>query len=189
MSALPGVFLSFCAMLLSDFLKLRGKQGWGSAALLLGMLLLMVFLVASVFAGGWFAVAVPLRVFFFLLAGFAGVMVAISLFVSLPVKATYLAGGQVPLQDQGMYALCRHPAALWLPFLLLGAAAGLGSRGLMAAGGAASLLNGFYVWFQDSIVFPRTIPGYRDYRRRVPFLIPTRSSIRNALGKQAAGQE
>lgn len=189
MSALPGVFLSFCVMLLSDCLKLRGKRGWGSAALLLGMLLLTVFLVVSVFDGGWFAVAVPLRVLCFLLAGFACAMVAVSLFVSLPVKETYLAAGPAPLQDQGMYALCRHPAAFWLPFLLLGAAAGLGSRGLMAAGGAASLLNGLYVWFQDSIVFPRTIPGYRDYRRRVPFLIPTRSSVRSALGKRTAGQD
>ncbi len=186
MSTLPGVILAFFVMLVSDLLKLRGRPRLGSAALLLGMLLLALFLVISVFEGGWFAVSVPLRVLFFLVAGFAGVMLVVSLFVSLPAKGTYLAAtSQTTLQDQGMYALCRHPAALWLPLLLLGAAAGLGNRGLMTAGGVASLMNIAYVWLQDAIVFPRTIPGYQEYRQRVPFLVPTRSSISNALAKQA----
>ena len=48
MSTLPGVILAFFVMLVSDLLKLRGRPRLGSAALLLGMLLLALFLVISV---------------------------------------------------------------------------------------------------------------------------------------------
>lgn len=189
MSALPGVALSFAVMLYSDFLKRRGRAKQGGWVFLAGMAILTASLVLSVFLGGWFPAALPQRVVFLLLSGIAGAMVFISLFVSLPARQTYLVSEQPPLAEDGMYALCRHPAALFLPFFLLCGAAGLGSSGLMAAGAAASALNILYVWLQDRYIFPVTIPGYADYRRRVPFLLPTRESVRTALHGRARNKD
>jgi protein-S-isoprenylcysteine O-methyltransferase Ste14 len=91
--------------------------------------------------------------------------------------------------DSGIYALCRHPGALWLPAFLLFFSLGIGSLGLVIAGILASFLNLLYVWFQDRTVFPRTIPGYSEYQLRVPFLLPTWQGVRSALTELLRRQE
>jgi hypothetical protein len=39
-------------------------------------------------------------------------------------------------------------------------------------------LNVLLVWFEDARVFPARLAGYEEYRRRTPFLLPTRESVR-----------
>jgi hypothetical protein len=43
-----------------------------------------------------------------------------------------------------------------------------------------SLCNLAYAWFQDCVTFPKTFCDYGDYQQKVPFLIPTRDSVRMA---------
>lgn len=103
------------------------------------------------------------------------------LFFALPFEKTYTTqetGSRV--YDGGAYALCRHPGILcfFFLYLTLGLAA-LPGR-LLLHGMIFSLLNLLYAWFQDRVTFPKTFCDYADYRRRVPFLIPTIASIRMA---------
>lgn len=103
------------------------------------------------------------------------------LFFALPFEDTYAdpaAGRHVC--DTGVYALCRHPGVLCLAalYLFLGIAALPGT--LLRNGMIFSALNTVYVIFQDKITFPRTFCDYTEYRKRVPFLIPTKASIRRA---------
>lgn len=104
------------------------------------------------------------------------------LFFALPFSDTYTKQESEPkLCDRGVYALCRHPG--FIPFfflyLFLGLAALPGS--LLAVGMLFSFWNLLYIWFQDRIIFPRSFREYEDYRQRVPFLIPTPHSIRQAI--------
>lgn len=104
-----------------------------------------------------------------------------SLFFALPFQQTYTeqeSGSKVC--RRGVYALCRHPGVLffWGMYLLLGLAAL--PAPLLLHGQLFSLLNLAYVYFQDRVTFPKTFCDYEDYRQRVPFLIPTRRSIREA---------
>ncbi len=115
--------------------------------------------------------------------GGAGVSFALmlkALFFSLPA-GTY----SRPTQGRstyraGMYALCRHPGVLWycLFFLFMALAfrsvAAFVSCALLCAGNVA------YMLFQDAWSFPRIFCDYADYRRCVPFFIPTANSIRAA---------
>ena len=50
----------------------------------------------------------------------------------------------------------------------------------LANGMVLSLLNVAYAWFQDRVTFPKSFFNYEEYRERVPFLIPTKDSIRLA---------
>ena len=104
------------------------------------------------------------------------------LFFALPFEKTYThqTTGN-PVYDGGVYALCRHPGILcfFFLYLLLGLAA-LPGR-LLHHGMVFSLLNLLYAWFQDRVTFPKTFCDYREYRTRVPFLIPTPASIRMAI--------
>ena len=181
MKAGVGLVAAFLLMLLSDYLKVAEQRRWGNACFLLGLMLFTASLAWGMALGSWFSVALPLRVLFFLLAALAALLEAVSLFGALPARETYLGQGETPLADRGMYALCRHPGALWLPALLLFLSLGLGSLGLLLSGALAAGLNVFYVWMQDRWVFPQTIPGYQNYRKHTPFLIPTRASVKKAL--------
>ena len=103
------------------------------------------------------------------------------LFFALPFQQTYTeqsSGNHV--YCGGVYALCRHPGILCFfgMYLFLGLAALPG--GMLLRGMLYSLLNLLYAWFQDCITFPKTFCDYADYQKKVPFLIPTRASIRMA---------
>ena len=117
-----------------------------------------------------------------LVPGAAGfVLMVDSLFFSLPFEETYLHPQQKPpVYDRGMYALCRHPAVLWLSLGYTGLALSWGTLLFAALAVLCSLLDVLYVVFQDCWTFPRTFCDYREYRKSTPFLIPTRESIQSA---------
>ena len=106
------------------------------------------------------------------------------LFFALPFKETNAdqETGR-PVYTGGVYALCRHPGILCFfgMYLLLGTAA-LPDK-LLMHGMLFSLLNLAYAWFQDRITFPKTFCDYDIYQQTIPFLIPTKASIR--LAKQS----
>lgn len=114
------------------------------------------------------------------------------LFFALPFHETYAeqTDGRC-VYDRGVYALCRHPGILCFfgMFLFVGIAA-LPSP-LLMHGCVFSLLNLAYALFQDRITFPKTFCDYHTYRKRVPFLIPTRDSTRLARDTwpRAGGKE
>lgn len=103
------------------------------------------------------------------------------LFFALPFQETYAEpfDGRC-VYDRGVYALCRHPGILCFfgTFLFAGIAAL--PCPLLLHGMVFSLLNLAYALFQDRITFPKTFCDYHTYRKRVPFLIPTRNSTRLA---------
>ena len=125
----------------------------------------------GVFGGGADAVLIVLAVL-----SFAAMIY--SLFFALPFTETYVTpDSKRCVYDKGAYALCRHPGALFFftAYLFLGLAA-LPSPFLFC-GMIFSALNFVYICFQDRVTFPKTFVGYEDYRQRVPFIIPTYSSI------------
>ena len=107
----------------------------------------------------------------------AGLMVY-SLYVALPVGKTYVAPGKSGhLVTGGVYALVRHP---WLVFFTLSMIGlGLGSRSTLAveAGLAWTALSVILVYVQDQKIFPQMFPGYAEYQKTTPMLLPTRNSV------------
>ena len=103
------------------------------------------------------------------------------LFFALPFQETYAeqnTGRYV--YSGGVYGLCRHPGILCFfgMQLFLGLSALPG--GMILRGMIFSLLNLLYAYFQDRVTFPKTFCDYGDYQKKVPFLIPTKASIRMA---------
>lgn len=104
------------------------------------------------------------------------------LFFALPFEETYIdsiKGRRVC--DQGVYASCRHPG--WLCFFTTYLFFGLAAlpTPFLLNGMIYSLLNLLYVIFQDLITFPKIFYDYTEYRNKVPFIIPTKKSIRLAI--------
>ena len=183
------VFLSFGLMFLSDWMKLKGRRKQGKHLLLFGMMVLVAAGINASVSGSRFQIAPLPGILFLLIALAAGLLEYLALFSSLPAMSTYLEERELqPLVDSGMYALCRHPGALWFPLFSLSLALGLGNWQLLAAAGLASALNLLYVFFQDRLVFPKTITDYARYQKSTPFLIPTGQSILRSIGKESKKQ-
>lgn len=104
------------------------------------------------------------------------------LFFALPFQETYTnpENGR-KTYTFGVYALCRHPGVIcfFAMYLFLGLAA-LPAK-LIGHGMLFSVLNVGYAWFQDRVTFPKTFSDYEAYRKKAPFLIPTKKSIRRAF--------
>ncbi len=174
---------SFPLFLLSDWADWRGLRALRVGSIAGSAALLLAALAALLLNGDRFAPPVLLRaaggicsaVFLFLLAS--------SLFLEIAVFPSRAEGrAERRVVTTGTYALCRHPGVLWLPLFLLSIAALSGSRLLLLAVPLWTVADALLVAVEDVILFPRIFgSAYDAYRRTVPFLIPTPSSIARCM--------
>lgn len=181
MYLLPGV-VGFLAFILFDINKIRWHAKPLNLLFAFGILLLL----------GSTALCVPnlsevgSRFDVRRIAGLAGLLasglgVVYALFFALPFDKTYTEGGDLPLVSQGLYGMCRHPAFwpfaslyffLWLFFT---------GRRMFLAAILYTVCNFIYICVQDRYIFPQYIRGYSNYKKTVPFLLPTRESVKRAF--------
>lgn len=100
-----------------------------------------------------------------------------ALFVSLPVKKTYITMRDQEVADTGLYALCRHPGTLFLMLFYLFCGLALDSGMMLWVGLSNSAFNIITTVLQDIWVFPTTIGRYNEYKKTTPFLVPTWKSV------------
>lgn len=103
-----------------------------------------------------------------------------ALFGSFSVKDAYVSqesGRQV--YDKGFYALCRHPGVIFFTglYFSLHYALSLPWEEVLAY----AVFNMLLAAFEDKWLFPRSIVGYDEYKKRVPFLLPTPAEIKKIL--------
>lgn len=192
------VFLGVLAFLIAFFFDLAAikhipylKQIIGLAAtLLFGYSLVMVALHPAKFQmpallsyAGW-----PFLII-------SALLLVYSLFLEIPFRRTYAADGVGDrLVKTGTYALVRHPGVLWFALFLASLILVSRSRLLLLAAPAWLFMNVLYVWIQEKFFFGEMFPGYEQYRKETPMLVPTPTSIvqcwrsvRRKLGEQSEG--
>lgn len=105
-----------------------------------------------------------------------------SLFGSFSNSEAYAEAPQErKVYDTGLYTLCRHPGVLFFTGLYLCLHFGL--KLPLADTVTYIVLNIILVFLEDRIFFPKFLSGYEEYKKAVPFLIPTKDSIKNSLKK------
>jgi protein-S-isoprenylcysteine O-methyltransferase Ste14 len=103
---------------------------------------------------------------------FTGLLIY-TLFFSLPFDSTYVKQSEKrKVYTKGIYAICRHPGVLWFMGMYFSLFLLTGHPLVFGVATVWSLLNIFYVIFQDCWVFPRTFDDYSAYQKSTPFLIP-----------------
>ena len=107
-----------------------------------------------------------------------------ALFFALPFEDTYMESIDVPVISKGWYAACRHPGFWPLTFVYLFLWLLFSNIWLLYAFVTFTISNFFYIYIQDVYIFPRYIRGYDEYKERVPFLIPTKESLKCAFDKK-----
>jgi protein-S-isoprenylcysteine O-methyltransferase Ste14 len=105
-----------------------------------------------------------------------------SLFIEIPFRGTYAKQGAGDrLICTGTYALVRHPGVIWLAFVFLALSLLYPSTTLFIAVAVWWIIDVLYVTVQDRYFFLKMFPGYQEYKKHTPFLIPTGQSISACL--------
>ncbi len=101
-----------------------------------------------------------------------------SLFLEIPFRQTYAADGVGDkLVKTGTYALVRHPGVPWFALFLASLVLVSRSRLLLVAAPVWLFMDVLYVWIQERFYFTKMFPGYEQYKRETPMLIPNKESI------------
>lgn len=103
-----------------------------------------------------------------------------SILVEIPLKRRSLQERDGVVKT-GTYALVRHPglifSSLFIVFLVLATRSWI----LLIAAPIWMLMELIWVWLEDKLYFPRSIPGYKKYKEEVPMLFPNTSSIKRCI--------
>ncbi len=185
MHAVPGI-IGFIFFIVFDLNKIY----WNSRALNLSFVLGAVLLIGSTgycvknsdFAAllAHFGIWQIITLLGLLLSAAALVYV---LFFALPFEDTYMESEGLPLMDKGVYGACRHPGFWMFALCYLFLALFCSNMHLLYCGIIYSICNFLYIVIQDIYIFPKYIQGYQDYKKTVPFLVPTGKSLRSAFTK------
>ena len=120
---------------------------------------------------GWVLLAISIVIFIY------------ALFVNLPFRKTYVDKGVGDkLIKTGLYALARHPGAIWFILFMLSLILVSESKLMFVAAPIYMVLNTLLVVIQDKVFFPRMFAGYDIYQKETPMLFPNRRSINAFIG-------
>ncbi len=101
-----------------------------------------------------------------------------SLFINLPFVKTYVSTGTGDqLVRTGFYALVRHPGVYGFILFMLSLFLVSGSGLLLVAAPTWILFDILLVVIQDRFLLTRMFPGYEEYQKETPMLVPNRKSL------------
>jgi protein-S-isoprenylcysteine O-methyltransferase Ste14 len=117
-----------------------------------------------------------------ILAGLGLGEMIFALFLALPFSTTYVQSEDaLPVVSTGLYGLCRHPGVWGFILYYLAASLASGNGTLLIAGIVFSAADVVHVSMQDRLFFTKTLVGYTDYQRQVPFLFFGLKDLKRAL--------
>ena len=174
-----GAFMLFT---LYDINSVAMKQGLFKGSFFIGFFLLIISTTGIVMSSLDQLSIVGVCCNYFGVAALFLLLLIYTLFMAIPFKETYVnAGKSTKACQHGVYALCRHPGALWFIGFYLFFWLALPSPLLLKAATIFSVLNIMYVIFQDRWTFMLTFENYSEYKKTTPFLIPNLGSIKRCV--------
>jgi protein-S-isoprenylcysteine O-methyltransferase Ste14 len=171
------IALGVVAVIIAGFFDVAALKGWRYAKQIIGLATILVWGYACwqlLCTSPRFSLPAPLTWLGWLLLVMSVLLVIYSLFIDIPFHQTYaLSGVGDKLITTGTYALCRHPGVLWTALFFVALFLVSRAQLFLLAGPVWLLMDVLHVWIQDVYFFPRMFPGYRQYQRETPMLLPT----------------
>ena len=184
-AGLAGLILGGASLLLVpavDFLRDRGRAGLQAGVAAASGAFLLGGVAALLLQPGHLHLPPALRAAAGVLGAFFLFLLVSSLILEIPRAWGFGGRGRARLTTGGTYALARHPGVLWLFFLLVCLSLARASETILLAAVTWTAINIGVSTLEDRFFLPRAFGApYDEYRGRVPFLIPTCSSIRRCI--------
>jgi len=175
------IILGVCAFLTIYFFDLAALKKSRFFKFVLGGVPIILFIIALrgvyTYASRFHLPEWTLYLGYFLLP-LASYLMYLSLIREIHPREAYFSeshGNQ--LVKTGTYALVRHPGVLWFTLFLLALLLISRSQILLLAAPIWIAMDILYILIQDRLYFPRMFPGYEQYRKETPLLIPTKKSL------------
>jgi protein-S-isoprenylcysteine O-methyltransferase Ste14 len=111
---------------------------------------------------------------FAIIAAISGALLIWSVFIEIGATRKSRQLSPNATVDTGSYGVCRHPGFWWYALLALSLSAWRGLDTYLFPAIFMIALDFILVLIQDVYIFPNIFPGYDDYKKSVPFLIPRR---------------
>lgn len=175
--------LAFVFLYLFDLNKILLLNNYFNVFFAMGIFLL-VFSTLGILRGNFnsFEVSIYFRLLWGALSLISMLLMLYSLFFALPFSNTYLKVEKTnAVVDTGMYSLCRHPGVIWFFFFYLFLSLASGLKMMILAGIIWTIMDVVHVYVQDRWLFPKAMPGYGQYKCKVPFLIPNVCCVKRIL--------
>jgi len=173
MVSIISIFFGFILLMVAELRSARTKRPVSAALQVPGYALIAMGMLCAPL-GGEQPLQVPegVRMVCLGLAIAGGGLLVWTVFLEIPlgVKRYKVAAGHV--YAHGSYGRCRHPG-FWC-FLLFSVGFGLWSNNFLVLIGflTANALNLLLILLQDQYTFPTQFVDYREYAKKVPFLVP-----------------
>lgn len=160
---------AFLALTLFDVHKLKPIHPLFNGLFAVGVLMLIGATYGIMISEPWFTfTAQPMA---WIIAGLGLGEMIFALFLALPFTTTYVRSvDQTSVINTGLYGMCRHPGVWGFIVYYLAASLASGHGTLLIAGIVFSVADLVHVTLQDRLFFSKTLVGYADYQRQVPFL-------------------
>ena len=112
----------------------------------------------------------------------ASLLMLYSLVFELHFRRTFVGGPlSTDLITTGTYSLVRHPTVLWYLLILVSVLLATRSLVLLVAMPIWIAMDVVWVLLQEKFSLARNFPGYANYKRTTPLLIPNRRSLTEFL--------
>lgn len=177
--------IGYLLFIFADFNKMKKIHPVFNATFAVGMLLLITstfvilqdYPVSFRLPGIWSVICI-------ILASLSMGVQFYILFFAIPFTKTYVEIGNYTIVDTGFFGLSRHPGVMWFFLFYFFLWLGIGKMMLLWAGIIWTAMDVLHVYIQDRFIFPRMFKDYDVYIEKVPFLIPTKQSIKDTLRRK-----
>ena len=94
------------------------------------------------------------------------------LFIEIPLSPQFRKTKKREVISHGSYSIVRHPGFYPFLFLLISLSLITGNRVFIINAVYLVFLDFLLILIEDLIIFPRIFSNYRDYKKKVSFLLP-----------------
>jgi len=95
-----------------------------------------------------------------------------SVFIEIGLKSPYNGSIERDTMDKGTYGLVRHPGFLWFLIFLLILISLYRNLEFTLIALSIVFMDFILILLEDLIFFPKLFANYREYKEKVPFIIP-----------------
>lgn len=119
------------------------------------------------------------HIMFLLFICLLAILLIYSAMLEIPLYMKKHPTAQSGCYQRGTYSLCRHPGFIWYTIINISMIWYAREPAVTVMMILFTFCNLVLVILEDLLFFPRMFPDYADYRKRVPFLIPSPFSIKH----------
>ncbi|HAK45592.1 MAG TPA: hypothetical protein DCO79_06695 [Spirochaeta sp.] len=162
----------FISLLLSDILQISKKRILIIPLSIIGYLSIILITILLTSEYSFHSVSPPVLTVKIIFAALSFIGLVYVLFVEIHLASQFAAAGSREVYSGGSYGIVRHPGFYFFALLFAALNTIVLNREYLLISLYLIVLDFLLILIEDIIIFPRIFSNYKNYKKKVPFLIP-----------------